>query len=223
MLKQPSENKMSIKNIIFDLGGVIIDIDYDRTSKAFRKLGALHFDEVYTQSNQDDLFDNYEIGKISSEAFRTTLQEKLFITINDKEFDDAWNAMLLEIPQKRLNFINKLKDNYKVFLFSNTNDIHLKKFMNICENHNGFKSFEGHFDKVYYSYTYGRRKPSPSAFSFILAENKLKANETLFADDSIQHILGAKQAGLYTMHISKEKSIFDVLTTIEEINNSGNN
>lgn len=211
---------MPIKNIIFDLGGVIIDIDYNRTSEAFKKLGALNFDAVYTQSKQDDLFDNYDIGKINSATFRTILQKKLSITINDKEFDDAWNAMLLDIPQERLKFIKNLKNNYKVFLFSNTNDIHIKEVFNICQRQNGFNSFEGHFDKEYYSHIFGQRKPNPSSFSSILAENKLQASETLFVDDSMQHILGAKQAGLHTMHISKEKSIFDVLIFLEQLTKS---
>ena len=211
---------MPIKNIIFDLGGVIIDIDYNRTADAFKKLGAFNFDVVYSQSKQDDLFDHYDIGKISSAEFRATLQRKLSIDITDKAFDDAWNAMLLDIPLKRLSFIKNLKNHYKVFLFSNTNDIHLKEVYHICQKQNGFNSFTGYFDKEYYSNTYGKRKPHPSSFSSILAENKLEASETLFVDDSMQHILGARQAGLHAMFLSKEKSIFDVSMFIEEINKS---
>lgn len=208
---------MPINNIIFDLGGVIIDIDYHKTSEAFLKLGASNFDASFTQSEQDALFDQYEIGKISSEIFRTSLQKKLSINVNDQEFDNAWNAMLLDIPQQRLNYIKSLKSHYKLFLFSNTNDIHLTEVFNICQKQNGFNSFEGYFDKEYYSNIYGKRKPNSSAFSSILTENQLNASETLFVDDSIQHILGAKQAGLHTMHISKDKSIFDVSTFIEKL------
>lgn len=209
---------MPIKNIIFDLGGVIIDLDYNRTFAAFRKLGAANINAIYTQSKQDDLFDQYEIGKISSEVFRAALQKKLSIRVNLKEFDDAWNAMLLDIPQKRLDFIKRLKNDYKIFLFSNTNEIHLKEVFNICQRQNGFNSFKDYFDKEYYSNIFGKRKPDPAAFSLILTENKLTASETLFVDDSMQHILGAEEAGLHTMHISKERSIFDVLIFIKEMN-----
>jgi len=124
---------MPIKNIIFDLGGVIIDIDYNRTAEAFRRLGAFNFDTVYTQSKQDHLFDDYEVGRIDSNSFRQTLQKKLDIQVNDEEFDSAWNAMLLDLPKKRLDFIKSLRGKYKVFLFSNTNDIHLKEVFNICQ------------------------------------------------------------------------------------------
>jgi len=205
-----------IKNIIFDLGGVIINIDYNRTFEAFRKLGGLHFDALYSKSKQDDLFDQYEIGKISSHEFRSALQKKLCITINDEEFDRAWNAMLLDIPEERLDFIKSLKTTYKIFLFSNTNEIHLKELFNICQKQNGLNSFEGYFDKEYYSNIFGKRKPNASAFACILAENNLEASETLFVDDSWQHILGAKEVGLHTLHVSKEKDIFEVSAVISE-------
>jgi putative hydrolase of the HAD superfamily len=140
---------MKIKNIIFDLGGVIIDIDYNLTSEAFKKLGAINFDKLYSQKNQDSIFDNYDIGKISSETFRNTLKFKLDLTISDEEFDKAWNAMLLDLPLARLELIKKLSNEYKVYLFSNTNEIHLKEVFNICLRLNGFDTFKGFFDKEY--------------------------------------------------------------------------
>ena len=201
---------MPIKNIIFDLGGVIIDIDYNRTAEAFRRLGAFNFDTVYTQSKQDHLFDDYEVGRIDSNSFRQTLQKKLDIQVNDEEFDSAWNAMLLDLPKKRLDFIKSLRGQYKVFLFSNTNEIHLKEFFNICQRQNGFHTFEGYFDKEYYSHIFGKRKPHLDAFISLLNENKIEAQETILIDDSLQHVLGARQAGLYAIHLSKDGSIIDI-------------
>ena len=209
---------MPIKNIIFDLGGVIIDIDYRRTAEAFRQLGAFNFDVVYTQSKQDHLFDDYDIGKINSNSFRQTLQKKLGIEVKNEVFDSAWNAMLLDLPKKRLDFIKSLRGQYKVFLFSNTNDIHFKEVFNICKRQNGFNTFDGYFDKEYYSNIFGKRKPNPDAFISILNENKIEAEETIFFDDSLQHVLGARQAGLYAMHLSKGKSIVDIVEFIDEIN-----
>ncbi|MEO8401580.1 MAG: HAD family phosphatase [Gammaproteobacteria bacterium] len=208
---------MKIKNIIFDLGGVIIDIDYSRTSEAFRKLGSLNFDAVYTQSKQDNLFDDYDVGKISSDAFRNTLKNKLDIVTTDQEFDTAWNAMLLDLPLERLIFIKELRKNYNVLLYSNTNDIHLKEVFNICQRQNGFSSFEGYFDQEYYSNIFGKRKPNPDSFKAILELNKMDPNETLFLDDSLQHVLGARQAGLHAVHLSKGQSLFDTLKFIKQI------
>lgn len=209
---------MTIKNIIFDLGGVIIDISYEKTSEAFRELGAINFDEVYSQKNQDSIFDDYETGKISSHEFRTRLKAKLDILVSDAEFDSAWNAMLLDLPLVRLEYIKELRNKFTVLLFSNTNDIHLKEVFNICQQQNGFDSFAGIFDKEYYSNIFGKRKPHPQSFLAILEENNLNADETLFIDDSLQHVLGARQAGIHAIHLTKEKSIFDVLTYINEIN-----
>jgi putative hydrolase of the HAD superfamily len=209
---------MPIKNIIFDLGGVIIDIDYSRTAEAFYKLGAVNFDAVYTQSKQDHFFDDYDVGKISSDEFRAILKGKLDIVATDDEFDNAWNSMLLDLPKQRLDFIKELGKTYRVFLFSNTNDIHLEKVFRICQIQNGFDTFDGYFQEEYYSNIFGKRKPNPEAFIFILHENKMKAEETLFVDDTFQHILGAKEAGLHAIHLSSEKSIFDVVKFIEEIN-----
>ncbi|MBV9575025.1 MAG: HAD family phosphatase [Gammaproteobacteria bacterium] len=201
---------MPIKNIIFDLGGVIINIDYKKTANAFRKFGSISFDEVYNQNKQDFFIDDYEIGKISSEKFRSILKYKLGISISDSEFDNAWNAMLLDLPPSRLEFIKKLRSEYKVFLFSNTNDIHLKEVFNICQKQNGFAAFHDFFDKEYYSNILGKRKPHAEAFLHILHENGLNAHETLFIDDSLQHILGARAVGLHAIHLTKEKNLFDL-------------
>jgi FMN phosphatase YigB (HAD superfamily) len=209
---------MIIKNIIFDLGGVIIDIDYKRTIEAFRKLGAVDIDIVYSQSKQDSLFDEFETGKINSKHFREQLQNKLGIIVTDVEFDFAWNAMLLDLPLERLMFTKSLRGNYHVSLFSNTNDIHLREVFQICSRQNGVNNFGSFFDKEYYSHVFGKRKPNKDAFLAILEENGWQASETLFVDDSPQHILGAQEAGLQTIHITSGMSIFDVQTYLDQNN-----
>lgn len=202
---------MTIKNIIFDLGGVIIDIDYHNTLNAFRRLGAHNIDHVYTQSKQDSLFDQFDIGAISAADFRKALTAKLALDISDNDFDDAWNAMLGSLPIARLDFIKEKRQTYRTFLFSNTNEIHLPKAFEICQRENKFSTFEGYFEKEYYSHQFGQRKPNPEAFLAILEENNLKADETLFVDDSYQHIEGAKKAGLHTFYVKPgESTIFDI-------------
>lgn len=209
---------MTIKNIIFDLGGVVINIEYKKTAEAFKKLGVNNFDEVYTQSKQDTLFDDYDIGKISSDTFRRILKERLDLPTNDEKFDAAWNAMLLDLPIERLDLIKKLRQKYKTFLFSNTNEIHLKEVFNICFKQHGFSSFDGYFEKEYYSNIFGMRKPNPESFLAILKENKLNPNETLFIDDSLQHVLGARKAGIHAIHLTGDATILDIEKMIKKIN-----
>src|SRR4051794_37372836 len=117
---------MTIKNIIFDLGGVIINIDYKKTIAEFKRIGAFDFEILFTQHKQDSLFDDFDTGKISAIEFRNQLRHKLDLPLKDEEIDNAWNAMLLDLPLDRLQFIKSLRDEYKVYLFSNTNAIHLK-------------------------------------------------------------------------------------------------
>ena len=207
---------MAIKNIIFDLGGVILDIDYHQTVEAFRKLGAPNFDALCSQTRQNDFFDDYEIGKVSSEEFRDYVRKTLNLTVDDGEFDKAWNAMLLDLPKERFEFIKNLRKKYKIFLYSNTNEIHLKEIFKLCERQHGFNTLNEFFDKQYYSCEFGRRKPHPESFLAILEKNGLKAEETLFVDDSIQHIMGAKEAGLNVIHFTKEKSILMLDLLLDE-------
>ena len=200
---------MSFKNIIFDLGGVILNIDFQRTCDAFRKFG-IDFSSIYSQNNQDALFDKFEIGMITANDFRNAIKMQLKLKISDDEFDEAWNAMLLDLPKERLNFIAALRKTHRLFLFSNTNEIHLETVFRICQREHGIGSLAPYFDKEYYSCRFGKRKPNPDAFKIILNENQLKANETLFVDDTLQHVNGAQLAGLHAIHLAPGKTIFDV-------------
>lgn len=208
-----------IENIIFDLGGVIIDIQYKKTSEAFVKLGALNFDEFYTQAKQSTLFDDFDIGKITADEFRAELRRQLDLVASDKEIDAAWNAMLLDLPKERLELIKSLREtSIKTFLFSNTNCIHITEVFAINQRQNGFDTFKDYFDKEYYSHIFGKRKPHPEAFLALLKEQGLDPKKTLFIDDSLQHVLGAREARLHAVHITDGKTIFDTPSFIEEIN-----
>ena len=193
-----------IKNIIFDLGGVIVGINYPRTSEAFKSLGGYEIDRIYSQQAQIPLFDEYDRGRISSEFFRTQLKKQLNIeSISDSTFDKAWNAMLLNLPLERLTFIRSLKERYRVFLLSNINEIHLKEVFNICFRDTGMgqDDFTQCFHRVYYSHEIGLRKPDKEAFEKIIHENGLMRNETLFIDDSEQHVRGALAIGVHAVFL----------------------
>ena len=122
--------------------------------------------------------------------------------------------MLLEIPIEKLKFIYGLKKDYKIFLLSNTNEIHIKKFKEDLKKNNMLEQFYNCFDKIYYSSRMGKRKPDENCFNQVLEENGLVAEKTIFIDDSIQHIEGAEKVGIKTFHLEKNKSILDLVPDI---------
>lgn len=206
----PMQIDASVKNIIFDLGWVIVNIDYSLTEKAFEKFGVKDFKNIYSQKQQQKLFDDFETGKISSDEFRKTLKESIPKKISDADFDNAWNVMLLDLPAERIHLLEKLKKKYRLFLLSNTNEIHIHTFSNYLQKTFGFKNLEHIFEKEYLSYKIGLRKPDPKIFSYVLREEKMKPSETLFIDDSIQHIESAAKVGLKTIPLEKGKTILDI-------------
>lgn len=200
---------MEIKNIIFDLGGVILDIDYQKTITAFQNLGFADFDTHYTQAKQSGVFDDLEVGAISGEEFINSLRSFVSDDVSNQQLVDAWNALLLPWNKSRVEFLSGLRNKYNLFLFSNTNVIHKEHFFNTFQETFGHMDFDGYFTKAYYSHEFGRRKPHKESFLAILEENNLKAEKTLFIDDSIQHIEGAKEAGLQTIHLTN-RTILDL-------------
>ena len=189
-------------------------MDYIKTENEFKKIGVLHFKELYSQKKQTVLFDDFEKGKITPEDFISSFKESENLKIKEIDFINAWNAMLLEIPVEKLEFIENLKKNYKIFLLSNTNEIHIKKFEDDLRKKNMLKQFYKCFDKIYYSSRMGKRKPDENCFNQVLEDNELSAENTLFIDDSIQHIVGAKKTGIKTFHLENNKSILDLVPDI---------
>jgi glucose-1-phosphatase len=196
-----------IRNIIFDLGGVIINIDYDRTAAAFRNLGLDNFDEIYSKAKQEKIFDKLETGHLHEDHFRDELLKHLPKNVTVADVDKAWNAMLLDFPTSRLDFIYELKKHYRIFLLSNTNFIHIREFLPIADEQVGKDRFEAAFEKIYYSCEVGMRKPDMEIFEFVLNENNLVAAQTLFIDDSPQHIEGALKTGIHAELLLPGESI----------------
>lgn len=185
-----------IRNIIFDYGGVIIDLDYNRTENAFKELGIIDFDKHFNQLTQDSLFDNLDKGIISNEEFRRQLNQQVGTHFSDGEIDTAWNAMLLGIREEKFDVLRDMHKKFRTFLLSNTNRIHLEYISKYLLKTFGLHSINSFFDGVYYSCDMGLRKPQLEIFQRVIAENNLIASETLFIDDSLQHVQGAKKAGL---------------------------
>ena len=202
----------SIKNIIFDFGGVILNIDYKLTEIAFAKLGLTDFAGIYSQATQKELFDEFEKGLIPSADFRREVKKYIKQVVSDAQIDTAWNAMLLDLPEERIKLLDKLKKNYRIFLLSNTNEIHFTAFSSYMKNKFKRDIFSEVFEKYYVSHKVKMRKPDAEIFELVVQENKLRKEETLFIDDSIQHIEGAKKTGLNALLLEKEKTILDIFT-----------
>ena len=194
-----------IKNIIFDLGGVIFNINYRYTIEAFKNLGITNFEQLYTQAQQIGIFDALDRGTISADEFRNGIRAVTNLTLTNQQIDDAWNAMLIDLPENRLTLLKILKDHYRTFLLSNTNTIHIDAFQRIINKNNGLANLNHYFERIYFSHLIHLRKPDPEVFQYIISNNGLKASETLFIDDSLQHVEGAKSVGLHGYHLDIEK------------------
>lgn len=194
---KPSE----YKNIIFDFGGVILNLNYQLTIDAFRELGIIRFDQSYSQLNQTDLFDRFERGETSSAVFRNGLRKAFNLSVADEKLDTAWNAMLLDLPTDRLMLLKQLHSEKQISLLSNTNEIHVKSFESTLKKTHGLNDLTSFFNRVYYSCRIGMRKPESRIFELVTKEQNYIPSETLFIDDSPQHIEGAKRMGLNTYHL----------------------
>lgn len=199
-----------IKAIFFDFGGVILNIDYKLTEQAFEKLGIADFKKHYSQAHQSGLFDELETGKISPKQFRDRIRESCRLNFDDHAIDNAWNAMLLDLPVERLDLLERLKKDYKVFLLSNTNVIHMKWIEAYLDKQGLKNRFFNCFDQLYFSYEMKKRKPDPETFLYVAEQNNLDPSEVLFIDDSIQHIEGAKEAGMKTYFLEKGQEVVEL-------------
>lgn len=204
--------KHDLKNyeaVIFDLGGVVLDIDYHKTVEAFRDLGLKDFDVMYSQASQTGLFDQLETGLISSQSFVNQLKPYLPKGTSPNQIVHAWNAMILDFPLENLLFLQELKENQSIYLLSNTNEIHVQCFHRKLHQKIAKAHLSSYFHKVYFSNEIGLRKPQEETFSFVCSENNLTPNRTLFIDDSIQHIDGAHKIGLQTIHYQSKSKLKD--------------
>ena len=200
-----------IKNIIFDLGGIFLDIKYQLTKDAFVNLGIKNFDDLFTQHHANDLFEDLEMGKISEIEFYDLFRKEADIDLSNEQIKTAWNALLGGFPLGRLKWLENIKQKYNIYLFSNTNQIRYDAFMKIYEKETGKNNFNQHFIKAYYSQNMGLRKPYPESFLYIINEQNLLPEETLFIDDTIKNIEGAKAVGLQTIHLVAPQTVLDLV------------
>ncbi len=189
-----------LENIIFDLGGVLLTLDMDRTHDAFAKLGWKEEDWKGIAQSGDPIFKNLEIGLDSPDQFRRNIRKILPGNPTDAEIDLAWNAMLVDFPSGTAEYLTELRKRFKIYLLSNTNEVHVLRFCAIFEQTHGYPLHQL-FEKCYYSNEIGYRKPNPEAFQVVLEDARLDPRKTLFVDDLKPNTDAAAYLGMQVLHI----------------------
>lgn len=200
-----------IRNVIFDFGGILFEIDYHLPVQAFNDLGYTDFASAYTQAAQNEIFDQLETGKIANEAFLDYLHT--FVpNASRAEVEHAWNCILLRIWPHKVDFVKTVRaKGYRTFMLSNTNAIHVAEFERMIDETMGLASFYEAFEKIHYSNVIGIKKPYPSTYLALCEWHGLNPAETLFIDDSIQHVRGAAEAGLIAVHLEPGETVEEKL------------
>lgn len=199
-----------IKNIIFDLGGVLLNLDFQKTETAFTEMGVKSFKELYALGHAASFFKEYEVGKINDDEFISALQNLAGIQAERATVIAGWNAMLRDFPAERIELLVRLKEKYRIFLFSNTNAIHLTAFQKTYSDAFGGNLLDALFEKTWYSHDISWRKPDVKAFEYVLQDAQLVPNETLFIDDALINVEGARAAGMQAYHLEPGKTVLEI-------------
>jgi len=197
---------MLIKNIVFDLGNVILNINPDLSVKAFAEMGITGFDKLYTLSLQTTLFDALETGNTSSGLFCEEIRKITNIDLPDKQIIDAWNALILDFLPENLSFLKTVKTQYRTFILSNTNRIHYDFYSEKLRKEHEVQSLESLVEKAFFSHEVGMRKPEEGIFKLLIKNTGIDQGDTLFIDDSATNCIAASKLGFWT-HEYKEENL----------------
>ena len=197
----------SYKNILFDFGGVLYDIDFQLTIKAFKDLGFINFENMFSQYKINNFFADFERGHISDVAFYDILIKESSVPASKEDIKNAWNKMLLSYRMESLHYLKTLQEKHPLYLLSNTNSIHYDDFTAALKNIEGTKPLSSYFTKAWYSHEIGYRKPDLNCYEFILEDGGLIAEETLFIDDTLANLEAAKKLGFQTKLMLPEDRI----------------
>lgn len=211
---------LMLKAIIFDLGNVVMKVDQGLSISQFKELGALDLEQLMNSAKGINILNSFETGHISSAQFREAVKELWNIThVSDEDYDLAWNAMLLDIPIQHLEFIAELKKEYKTYLLSNTNNIHLNKIRSIYSYFSPADFFNQCFDLEFYSHEMACRKPDKLIFEKVLQAIQIAPKHIIFVDDLLENINTAKSLGFHTLHINAETTLFDLKALLDREKN----
>jgi putative hydrolase of the HAD superfamily len=201
----------NINAVIFDIGNVIIDIDYDAMVSEFKKIAKFDFREIIQYTHQDRFFDQFEKGEISAADFRSTLRQYLKDETTDEQIDHAWNSILVAYPTSKFELLRRLRSKYKVYALSNINEIHLDGIDRYVKPAFGVADMRSFFDHAYYSHEMGLRKPEKEIYQAVIDHAGLDPSRTLFIDDKAENTEAASAHGLQVYHLTDRDSLLEVL------------
>ena len=200
-------NLSGIKNIFFDLGGVLINLDKEGCLNEFRRLGVQKIEEQIGHSFKSGLFLRLEEGTITPEEFRNEIRQMTNKRLTDNEIDYAWNSFLLDISPLKLELLLSLRKHYRVFMLSNTNKIHFDHMISHDFNAKAGLSIDDYFEKCYLSYELHLSKPGKAIFEAVIDDSGILPQESLFLDDNRQNIESAQSLGFCTHLVSENENI----------------
>jgi FMN phosphatase YigB (HAD superfamily) len=204
----------NISTLIFDFGGVLIDLDMNQSILNFKKLGVENVEKYLSNFGQLGFFMQLEKGKISAEEFRREIRKMTPKAITDSEIDDAWNAFLVRIPSEKLDIVYELRKKYRVIMLSNTNAIHFPYAEQTFFSYKN-RSIDEYFDKCYRSYDMKMAKPDAEIFEAILSQEQVAANQCLLLDDGPKNIEQAQKLGFQTYFVDPKEDLSFLLTNID--------
>ncbi|WP_432711043.1 HAD family hydrolase [Pedobacter sp.] len=190
----------NIKNVIFDYGNVIFEIDFKKAQDALQQLGIQDIENFFAHKGHNSLFDDFETATITPDQFREGIRLAAKNNeLTNEEIDAAWNSLLIGVAPNIHDVLLRVKEKYRTFLLSNSNEIHYNYIVDYLKNEHTLEDINTLFEKAYFSQHMYLRKPHQEIFDKVIKDNNLKPEETLFIDDSPQHLEGAKKAGLQTL------------------------
>ena len=196
----------NISTLIFDLGGVIVDLDLAKCIQNFKELGLENIEQYLSNFGQKDFFMQFEKGQIGIPAFRNEIRKLAGTELSDAQIDKAWCSFLTQIPVEKLHLLSELKKKYRLLLLSNTNPLHIETAVAAEFSKTG-KTMQDFFDKCYLSYEMGMVKPDVEIFKALLADAQVKAEECLFLDDGKKNIDTAAALGIQTYWVKPDENL----------------
>lgn len=207
-MKSQKPDLSGINNLVFDFGGVLIDIDYEAVRNAFQKIGLEDVTAFYRHENHSRLVEEFEQGIISATTFRDEIIKNIGKPISYDAFDWAWNAIIKQVPEHRVKLLEKLASRFNLYLLSNTNIIHYEKYTRDFKRQHG-KSLHSLFVKAYFSHEIKMRKPYPDIFDYVIKDAGLDKKKSMFIDDAEKNIVAARNVGLQVFYKPQDDELTD--------------
>ena len=199
-----------IKNILFDFGGVIINIDPMSLVHELTSMGIQDGFDFHEYLLEENAYVRLETGTLSPDGFRQMFRDFTGLPLKDDQINHAWNSIIQDIPQKRIDLLERIKKHYRTFLLSNSNPIHYDHYNRYVIRQYGFGSLDEIFEKAWFSFRLGLYKPQLEIFRKILDEGQIMAEETLFIDDSLENVVAAEKTGMKGYHLEEGKDVVDI-------------